>query len=158
MTDAAYSRSLAQTNSLRIRQGSLLTDNGMVAPGCRHANLIPSLPFARGIAASVQYRGNLVVAVANGHTTDDIQRLHRRGGFRCRTWPLHRKLRMHTSLPVSPLTPNSCHFAHRKIPSSHHRNDNSALDPAGDGGGCPASLRQVIPIRPFNPLDHPDIA
>src|SRR5580700_2845044 len=73
MTDAAYSRRLAQANSLRIRQGSLLTDNGMVAPGGRHASLIPSLPFARGIAASVQYRGNLVVAVANSHTTDDIQ-------------------------------------------------------------------------------------
>src|SRR3984885_750510 len=101
MTDAAYSRSLTQTNSLRIRRGSLLTDNGMVAPGCRHADLIPSLPFARGIAASVQYRGNLVVAVANSHTTDDIQRLHRRGGFRCGTWPLHRKLGMHTSLPVN---------------------------------------------------------
>src|ERR1700730_2438463 len=100
MTDAAYSRSLAQTNFLRIRQGSLLTDNGMVAPGCRHANLIPSLPFARGIAASVQYRGNLVVAVANSHTTNDIQRLHGRGGFRCGTRPLPRKLRMHTSLPV----------------------------------------------------------
>ena len=51
MTDAAYSRRFAQTNSLRIRQGSFLTDNGMVAPGGRHANLIPSLPFARGIAA-----------------------------------------------------------------------------------------------------------
>src|SRR5271163_1914345 len=101
MTDAAYSRSLAQTNSLRIRQGSLLTDNGMVTPGSRHANLIPSLPFARRIAASVQYRGNLVVAVANSHTTNDVQRLHGRGGFRCGTRPLHRKLRMHTSLPVN---------------------------------------------------------
>src|SRR5277367_2279894 len=101
MTDAAYSRSLAQTNSIRIRQGSLLTDNGMVAPGGRHANLIPSFPFARGIAASVQYRGNLVVAMTNSHTTDDIQRFRRRGGFRCGTWPLHRKLRMHTSLPVN---------------------------------------------------------
>ena len=61
VTDAAYSRSFAQTNSLRIRQSSFLTGNGMVAPGCRHASLIPSLPFARRIAASVQYRGNLVV-------------------------------------------------------------------------------------------------
>src|SRR5271165_4681353 len=98
MTDAAYSCSLAQTNFLRIGQGSLLTDDGMVAPGCRHANLIPSLPFARGITASVQYRGNLVVAVANSHTTDDIQRLHRRAGFRCGPWPLHRKLRVHDDL------------------------------------------------------------
>src|SRR5262249_729409 len=56
VTDAAYSRSFAQTNSLRIRQSSFLTGNGMVAPGCRHASLIPSLPFARRIAASVQYR------------------------------------------------------------------------------------------------------
>src|SRR5271165_96599 len=101
MTDAAYSRSLAQTNSLRIRQGSLLTGNGMVAPGCRHSSLVPSLPFAGRIPASVQYRGNLVVTVASSHTANDIQRLHRCGGFRCGTRPLHRNLRMHTSLPVN---------------------------------------------------------
>src|ERR1700751_1117722 len=101
MTDAAYSRSLAKTNSLRIRQGSLLTDNGMVAPGCRHANLIPSLPFARGIAASVQYRGNLVVAVSNSHATNDLQCLHGRGRFRSGTRSLHREPRMCTSLPVN---------------------------------------------------------
>jgi site-specific recombinase XerD len=59
---------------------------------------------------------------------------------------------------LSPLTPNSCHFAHQKIPSSHHRNDNGVLDPAGDGGGRPARLRQVIPIRPFDPFDHSDVA
>src|SRR5271165_4450849 len=93
--------SLAQTHSLRIRQSSLLTGNGMVAPGCRHASLVPSLPFARRISASVQYRGNLVVTVTSSHTANDIQRLHRRGGFRCGTRPLHRNLRMHTSLPVN---------------------------------------------------------
>src|SRR5256885_2069376 len=89
MTDAAYSRSLAQANSLRISQSSLLTGNGMVAPGSRHANLIPSHPFAGRIAASVQHRGNLVVAVANSHTTNDLQRLRGRGGlfFRDRTLP-----------------------------------------------------------------------
>src|SRR5271165_1549440 len=92
---------LAQTNSLRIRQGSLLTGNGMVAPGCRHASLVPPLPFARRIPASVQHRGNLVVTVASSHTANDIQRLHRRGGFLRRTRPLHRNLRMHTSLPVN---------------------------------------------------------
>src|SRR6516164_4477847 len=101
VADATYSRSLAQTNSFRIRQGSLLTGNGMVAPGGRHASLIPSHPFARRIAAAVQHRGNLVVAVANGHTTNDLQRLHRRGGFRCGARPLHRELRMYTSLPVN---------------------------------------------------------
>src|SRR2546428_10232344 len=94
MTDATYSRSLAQANSLRIRQSSLLTGNGMVAPGRRHASLIPSHPFARRIAASVQHRGNLVVAVANSHTTDDLERLHRRGGFPCGTPALPRALRM----------------------------------------------------------------
>src|SRR5450631_1313379 len=72
VTDAAYSRSFAQTHSLRISQSSLLTCNGMVAPGCRHTNLIPPLPFARGVAASVQHRGNLVVAVSNSHTTNDL--------------------------------------------------------------------------------------
>src|SRR5580692_12729562 len=56
MTDAAYSRSLAQTNPLEIGQGSLLTRNGMIAPGCCDVSLVPSLPFARRIAASVQYR------------------------------------------------------------------------------------------------------
>src|SRR5437588_12812055 len=101
MTDATYSRSLAQTNSLRIRQSSLLTGNGMVAPGRRHASLIPSHPFAGRIAASVQHRGNLVVAVTNSHATNDLQRLHRRGGFGCGTRPLHRELRMRASLPVN---------------------------------------------------------
>src|SRR5436190_3187023 len=101
MTDATYSRSLAQTNSLRIRQSSLLTGNGMVAPGRRHASLIPSHPFARRAAASVQHRGNLVAAVANSDTTNDLQRLHRRGGFRCGTRPLHCELRMRASLPVN---------------------------------------------------------
>src|ERR1700732_560548 len=100
MTDATYSRSLAQANSLRIRQSSLLTGNGMVAPGRRHANLIPSHPFAGRIAASVQHRGNLVVAVANSHTPNDLQRLDRRGGFRCGTRPLHRELCVRASLPV----------------------------------------------------------
>src|SRR5256885_8387108 len=101
LTDATYSRSLAQTNSLGIRQGSLLSGNRMVAPGRRHASLIPSHSFTRRITASVQYRGNLVVAVANSHTTNDLQRLRRRGGLRCRTRPLHRELRMRASLPVN---------------------------------------------------------
>src|SRR6266403_3186343 len=100
MTDATYSRGLAQANPPRIRQSSLLTGNGMVAPGRRHANLIPSHPFAGTIAASVQHRSDLVVAVANSHTTNDLQRLHRRGGFRGGTRPLHRELRMRASLPV----------------------------------------------------------
>src|SRR5215813_3490564 len=73
----------------------------VVAPGRRHASLIPSLSFAGRIAAAIQYRGNLVVAVANSHTTNDLQRLHRRGGVRCGTRPLHGKLCMRTSLPVN---------------------------------------------------------
>src|SRR6516162_6820205 len=101
MTDATYSRSLAQTNSLRIRQGSLLTGNGMVAPGRRHPSLIPSHPFACRIAAAVQHRGNLVVAVANSHATNDLQRLRRRASFACGTRAPHRELRMRTSLPVN---------------------------------------------------------
>src|ERR1700746_3223268 len=101
MTDATYSRSLAQANSLRIRQSSPLTGNGMVAPGRRHATLIPSHPFAGRIAASVQHRGNLVVAVANSHTTNDLQRLHSCGGFGRGTRPLHRELRMPPPLPVN---------------------------------------------------------
>src|SRR6516225_1257485 len=101
MTDARYSRSLAQANSLRIRQSSSLTGNGMVAPGGRHASLIPALPFAGRIAASVQHRGNLVVTVSNSHSGDDLQRLHRWAIFRCGTRALHRELRMRTSLPVN---------------------------------------------------------
>src|SRR6516225_8167111 len=101
MTDATHSRSLAQANSLRIRQSSLLTGNGMVAPGRRHANLIPSHPFAGRIAASVQHRGNLVITVANSHATNDLQRLYRRASFRCRTRAPHRELRMRTALPVN---------------------------------------------------------
>src|SRR5262249_7304275 len=73
----------------------------MVAPACCHTSLIPPLPFARGIAESVQHGGNLVVAVANSHATNDLQRLQRRRGFGCRTRPLHRELRMRTSLPVN---------------------------------------------------------
>ena len=101
VTDAAYSRSFAQTHSLRIRQSSLLTGNGMIAPGCCHTNLIAPLSFARGVAASVQHRGNLVVAVSNSHTTNDLQRLHGRGRFRSGTRSLHRELRKRTSLPVN---------------------------------------------------------
>src|SRR6516164_359848 len=101
VTDAGYSRSLAQTNSLRIRQSSSLTGNRMVAPGCRHASLIPSLPFARRIAASVQHRSNLVITVANSHATNDLQRLRRRASFRCGTRPPHGELRMRTSPPVN---------------------------------------------------------
>src|SRR2546423_14640131 len=112
MTDATYSRSLAQTNSLRIRQSSLLTGNGMVAPGRRHASLIPSHPFARRIAASVQHRGNLVVAVANSHTTNDLERLHRRGGFRCGTRAASTALRMGTPLPRTH-TPKALFFLAR---------------------------------------------
>jgi len=89
VTDAAYSRSFVQTHSLRIVQSSFLTSNRMVTPGCRYTGLIPPLPFARGIAASVQHRGNLVVAVSNSHATNDLQRLHGRGRFRCGTWSFH---------------------------------------------------------------------
>jgi integrase/recombinase XerD len=101
VTDAAYSRSFAQTHSLRIVQSSFLTGDRMVTPGCRHTGLIPPLPFARGIAASVQHRGNLVVAVSNSHATNDLQRLHGRGHFLCGTRSLHCELRMRTSLPVN---------------------------------------------------------
>src|SRR5215475_7703021 len=101
MIDPAYSRSLAQTNSLQIRHGSLLTGYVVVAPGRRHASLIPSLSFAGRIAAAIQYRGNLVVTVANSHATNDLQRLHRRASFRCGTLAPHRELRMRTSLPVN---------------------------------------------------------
>src|SRR5215469_13757451 len=73
----------------------------MVAPGCRHASLIPSLPFARRIAAPVQHRGNLVITVANSHATNDLQRLQRRASFGCGTRAPHRELGMRTSLPVN---------------------------------------------------------
>src|SRR5215471_17101688 len=101
VADAAYSCSFAQTHSLWIRHSSFLTGNRMVTPGCRHANLIPPLAFARGIAESVQHRGNLVVAVANSHTTNDLQRLRGCGRFSCGTRSLHRELRVRTSLPVN---------------------------------------------------------
>ena len=55
VTDAAYSRSFAQTHSLRIEQSSFLTGNRMVTPGCRYTGLISPLPFASGIAAPVQH-------------------------------------------------------------------------------------------------------
>jgi hypothetical protein len=101
VTDAAYSRSLAQTHSLRIVQSSFLTGNRMITPGCRYTGLIPPLPFARGMAASVQHGGNLVVVVSNSHTTNDLQRLRGRGRFPYGTWSFHRELRMRTSLPVN---------------------------------------------------------
>ena len=72
----------------------------MVTPGCGHPGLIPSLPFAGRIAATVQYRGNLVVAEANCHTTNDLQRFNGGGGVRCGTWPVHRKLCVYASLPM----------------------------------------------------------
>src|SRR5215472_1029604 len=57
--------------------------------------------LSRGVAEPVQHRGNLVIAVANGHALNDFQRLHRGRGFGCRTRPIHRELRMRTSLPVN---------------------------------------------------------
>src|SRR4029077_2821971 len=101
VTDAAYSRSFASTHCLRIVQSSFLTGNRMVTPGCRYTGLIPPLPFARGIAASVQHRGDLVVAISNRHATNDLQRLRGRGHFHSGTRSLHRELRMRTSLPVN---------------------------------------------------------
>src|SRR5258708_9912282 len=76
VADAAYSRSFAQTHSLRIVQSSFLTGNRMVTPGCRYTSLIPPLPFARGIAASVQHTGNLLVSVSNCHAPTHLQRPH----------------------------------------------------------------------------------
>src|SRR6516225_504276 len=72
----------------------------MVAPGSRHTGLIPPLPFARGVTESVQHGGNLVIAVANGHATNNLQRLHGRRCLGCRTWPLHDELGVRTSLPM----------------------------------------------------------
>src|SRR5271166_1693638 len=72
----------------------------MVAPGCSHAGLIPSLPLAGRIAATVQYGGNLVVAEANCHTTNNLQRFHGGCGVRCGTRPVHRKLCVHAPLPM----------------------------------------------------------
>ena len=43
----------------------------------------------------------MVVAVANGHASNDLKRLHGRRGSGCGTWPLHRELRMRISLPVN---------------------------------------------------------
>src|SRR5579872_4432269 len=73
----------------------------MVAPGSGHTGLIPSLSLASGIAEPVQHRGNLVVAVADGHPTNDLQRLRRRSSFGRGSWPFHRELSMHSSLPVN---------------------------------------------------------
>src|SRR5690348_9332323 len=100
MTDATYACSFTQTDPLRIRQCSSLTVDRMITPGGGHTGRIPSLSFARGMAKSVQYRGNLIIAVANGHATNDLQRLNRRRGFGRGTGPLHRKLRVRSSLPV----------------------------------------------------------
>jgi hypothetical protein len=53
------------------------------------------------ITIAAQHRGDLVVAVSNSHTTNDLQRLHGRGRFRYGTWSFHRELRMRTSPPVN---------------------------------------------------------
>src|SRR5215469_9253241 len=72
----------------------------MVTPGGMHTGLIPAFSFASGIAQAVQYGGNLVIAMANGHPTDYLKCLHRRHGFSCGTGPLYRQLRVRTALPV----------------------------------------------------------
>src|SRR5215813_1437756 len=100
MADATDASSLIQAHSLRIGQSSFLTVDRMVTPGGVHTGLIPAFPFAGGIAQAVQYGGNLVIAMANGHPTDNLKCLHRRHGFSCGTGPLYHQLRVRTALPV----------------------------------------------------------
>src|SRR5215471_12790438 len=72
----------------------------MVASGGGHTSLIPPLAFACRISESVQHRGYLIIAMSHGHSTDDLQRLYWRFVSNRRTRPLHRELRMRTTLPM----------------------------------------------------------
>src|SRR5262245_56419338 len=100
MADATYACCFTQTHPFRIRQRSSLTVDRMITPGGGHTGRIPAFSFAREMAKSVQYRGNLIIAVANGHATNDFQCLTMRRGFGRGTGSLHRELRVGTSLPV----------------------------------------------------------
>jgi hypothetical protein len=72
VTPPAYPSSLAQADSVRIWQGSLLTWNRMIAPGRGHTFLIPPFPLSRGMSEPVQHGGNLVITMTNRHPADDV--------------------------------------------------------------------------------------
>src|SRR5258708_7869297 len=72
VTHSADPSSLAQADSVRIGQGSLLTWNRMVAPGRSHTLLIPPFPLSCGMSESVQHGGNLVVTMTNRHPANDL--------------------------------------------------------------------------------------
>src|SRR5437879_1957920 len=101
MTYSTDPSSFVQTYSVRIGQRSLLPINRVIASGGGHTSLIPSLAFACRMSESVQHGGYLIIAMAHGHSTNDLERLYRRCAFSRRTRPLHRQLCMRTTLPMN---------------------------------------------------------
>ncbi len=70
-------------------------------PSRGYTVLIPSFPLSRGMSKSVQNGSNLVVTMAYGHPTDDLQRFHGCGHLGRGTRPFHLELSVCTSVPVN---------------------------------------------------------
>jgi hypothetical protein len=100
VTDTTEACSFVQAQDLGIGDRPLLARNRVVATGRCHAGLIPPLPLSRPICESVEDRSDLIVAVANRHPANDLQRLHWRCAPVRRARPIHFDLCMGASLPV----------------------------------------------------------
>src|SRR5712692_8241400 len=100
VTDTTHPSRFAQADSFRIGSRSFLTRNRRGVPGRGHSVLIPLFPLARAISEAVQYGRNLIVTVANGHPTNDLQCFHGRCRVGRGARPLHLELRVRTAFPV----------------------------------------------------------
>jgi hypothetical protein len=58
---------------------------------------------------------------------------------------------------ISPLSLNSAHLVHRKIPSNHVRNDHRLGQSFRCDGGRAPRLRQIVPVCPAGAFDHAQI-
>ena len=58
----------------------------------------------------------------------------------------------------SPLSRDSRHFLHQKIPSNHCRNDDRLGHPAERRGGSASDASEVVAIGSAHPLNHTDLS
>ncbi len=109
MTNATQPSRFIQAHSVSISERASLADNRMVFARRCHAVLIPAVSFAGDITQAVQHRRNLVVAVADRHPANHLQRLHRSRGLGRRARTIHLQLR--TLWKGRPVATASMYFA-----------------------------------------------
>src|SRR5947208_1171359 len=66
-----------------------------------HAVLIPAISFASGISKSIEHRCNLIIAVPDGHPTNNFQSLHRRRYLGRRTRTIHLQFSVYSTFPMN---------------------------------------------------------